>query len=115
MEYQFASAGPALRIVALIFLFLFAIAVVAALVGIAALPGWIAKRRHHPQAAAVNICGWFGLPTGVFWVYANTWAYYRYDKSGGEANVNLIELADQIAHLEGSLTRLEHASRGEPS
>lgn len=113
MEYQFASAGPALRIVALIFLFVFAIAVVAAVVGIAALPGWIAKRRNHPQAAAVNICGWFGLPTGFFWVFAMVWAYYRYKNDGG--HVHLDKLADQIACLESSLARIEHASPGDAS
>jgi hypothetical protein len=65
LEYQFESIGPALRWIVLAFLFVFVMAVVAAAAGVAALPGWIARRRRHPQATAINACGWFGLPTGI--------------------------------------------------
>ncbi len=49
MEYQFESIGPALRIVVLVFMILFALALLAFIVVLAALPGKIAKARNHPQ------------------------------------------------------------------
>jgi hypothetical protein len=41
------------------------------------LPGQIAKRRGHPQAAAINVLGWVGLLTGVLWLLALTWAFMK--------------------------------------
>ena len=34
------------------------------------LPGKIARERNHHQADAINVCGWAGLVTGVFWLDA---------------------------------------------
>ncbi len=70
MEYQFESLGPTLRIVVLFALIIFALLALGVVVLIAALPGRIAKSCNHPQAAAINICGWLGLPTGILWVLA---------------------------------------------
>lgn len=39
------------------------------------LPGTIAKARRHPQAEAINICGWMGIVTLVLWPVAMVWAY----------------------------------------
>jgi hypothetical protein len=57
MEDQFESIGPALRIVVLVFMLIFALVLLAFVVLLAALPGKIAKRRNHPQSQAVNVCG----------------------------------------------------------
>jgi uncharacterized BrkB/YihY/UPF0761 family membrane protein len=107
MDYQFASIGPALRILVLIFLFLFVIALVATVAGIASLPGWIARRRNHPQAAAVNICGWFGLPTGVLWVLAMVWAYYKAPKQPVLLASDSVDLRERVDRLDGAIAQLE--------
>lgn len=41
------------------------------------LPGRIARARNHPQADAVNVCGWWGAITmGLLIPLAFIWAYY---------------------------------------
>ena len=43
------------------------------------LPGRIARERDHPQAEAVNVCGWIGLLTaGVLLPVAYVWAYWKF-------------------------------------
>ena len=103
MEYQFESSGPVLRMIVLVFLLLFIIVAVAALVGIAALPGWVAKKRHHPQAAAINICGWLGLPTGILWV----WAYLKTDQEVASQSDQQLDLLQKLDQLEATLAKLE--------
>ena len=45
-------------------------------------PGRIARRRGHPQADAIAVCGWWGVITmGLLTPLAFIWAYTR---SGGE-------------------------------
>ncbi len=39
------------------------------------LPGSIARARGHPQADAINICGWMGIITLVLWPVAMVWAH----------------------------------------
>ena len=39
------------------------------------LPGVIAASRGHPQASAINICGWMGIVTLVLWPVAMVWAH----------------------------------------
>ena len=42
------------------------------------LPGQIAQKRGHPQAAAINVTGWLGLVTGgVLWLVAMIWAFMK--------------------------------------
>ena len=52
------------------------------------LPGKIARRRSHPQADAVNVCGWMGLLTlGILLPVAFVWAYWSFSiASVGEQN-----------------------------
>jgi hypothetical protein len=50
--------------------------VVVIIVSLGQLPGRIARRRGHPQAAAVSVAGWIGLATGgVLWPLALIWAF----------------------------------------
>lgn len=45
---------------------------------VGALPGKIARGRAHPQAEAINVCGWLGILTlGLAWPVALIWAYTR--------------------------------------
>ena len=40
------------------------------------LPGRIARKRKHPQADAINVCGWWGAITlGLLMPIAFVWAY----------------------------------------
>jgi hypothetical protein len=63
---------------------IFAFVVFAVLLGVAvlivvslgALPGKIARKRGHPQAAAVNVAAWISLVTlGALWPLALVWAF----------------------------------------
>ncbi|MBB3207675.1 heme/copper-type cytochrome/quinol oxidase subunit 2 [Rhodopirellula rubra] len=117
MEYQYEAAGPALRIIALVFLLVFVMLIVAVLVGLAALPGSIARKRNHPQSDAVNICGWLGLPTGILWVVAIVWAYWKHDarRIAAEAPDPMHDehavLVEKLDALEASLATL-HSMKG---
>jgi hypothetical protein len=45
-------------------------------VSLGRLPGRLARRWGHPQAAAVNVAGWVGVATGgVIWPLALIWAF----------------------------------------
>ena len=47
-------------------------------VELAKLPGSKAQQRNHPQAEAINVLGWLGLPFGgVPWLIALVWAYTK--------------------------------------
>ena len=104
MEYAFASMGPTLEWVALGVIFIGLLAVLGAAYTLASLPGKLARGRNHPQAEAINICGWLGLPSGVFWLFALVWAYYRPDSPG---QIDSTALAQQIAKLESVVSLLE--------
>jgi ABC-type Mn2+/Zn2+ transport system permease subunit len=59
-----------------VFALLVAIGVVL-VVSLGQLPGKLAQRWHHPQAAAVNVAGWVGLATGgLLWPLALIWAFW---------------------------------------
>ena len=46
-------------------------------VGLGQLPGQLARKWGHPQAAAVNVAGWLGLATGgLLWPLALIWAFW---------------------------------------
>jgi hypothetical protein len=49
--------------------------VVLAFIELAGMPGREAKRRNHPEAEAINMLGWLGLPLGGFgWLLAMVWS-----------------------------------------
>ena len=52
-----------LNIFALIVLLVLIAAVVAVWVILGMMPGKIARERNHPQADAINVCGWWGVIT----------------------------------------------------
>lgn len=40
------------------------------------MPGKIARKRNHPQAEAISVCGWWGVITmGILCPLAFIWAY----------------------------------------
>jgi hypothetical protein len=101
MNYPYAAAGPTLHYLALGMLLAMSLAILAIAVLLASLRGRIAAARCHPQAEAVNVCGWLGLPTGILWVMALAWAYWRYSV------VDVQEFDTDLRKLESSVSRLE--------
>ncbi len=83
------------------FLDLFALLVLLTLLASAAaiwlvlgmMPGRIARARNHPQAEAINVCGWWGvitmgllLPVAFIWAYTNPrWRENDRDTTGSHA------------------------------
>jgi len=66
-----------LDIFSLIVLLVLVLAAVAVWAFLGMMPGKIAKKRNHPQAEAVNMCGWWGVITlGLLLPIAFIWAYY---------------------------------------
>ena len=64
---------------ALVVLIILGLCIVAGLVAVAIMPGRIARQRNHPQADAINVCGWMGLLTlGILLPLAYIWAYTRF-------------------------------------
>lgn len=114
-DFAFESWGPMLRIAALAIIFLIVVVGLAFVVIVASLPGVIAGRRNHPQAGAIRVCGWVGLPTGVLWAIAMTWAFWNYDEpnlpsssaSLDSTGPQMDELRQQIENLEQLVGQLE--------
>ena len=68
----------ALDIFALFILLVLACAAVWTWVILGMLPGQIARRRNHPQADAISVCGWWGVITmGLLLPVAFIWAYTK--------------------------------------
>lgn len=118
IHYQFESVGPALRYVVLVFLIIAALVALAVIVGLAALPGQIARRCKHPQKDAINICGWLGLPTGILWVFAMVWAYWRPLENNSDSQVlsaELEELLVKLNKMENAIVAIESQRNGAKS
>ena len=65
-----------LDLFALLILIVLLIAAVAAWIILAMMPGKIARQRNHPQADAINVCGWWGgITLGLLLPFAYIWAY----------------------------------------
>ena len=47
-------------------------------------PGMVAKRRGHPNATAIRICGLIGVLIWPAWIVALVWAYTGGSRGGGE-------------------------------
>ena len=67
-----------LDVFAIIILAVLALTLVGVWVLLGMMPGRIARRRNHPQADAVGVCGWWGVITmGLLLPLAFIWAYYK--------------------------------------
>ena len=94
-------------------------AVAVAMLG--AMPGKIARRRAHPQAEAINVCGWLGIITlGLAWPVAFVWAYTRPAGGGmGQENTGVeqtvAELSERLSVAEEQLRNTGKQQRDEGS
>jgi len=91
-----------LDVFALIVLIVLVVAVLGIWVVLGMLPGKIARRRNHPQADAINVCGWWGvitmgilLPLAFIWAYTNPKGLRGPDNTATE--VPVIENGEEMA------------------
>ncbi len=90
---------------------------VAAVVGLGSLPGAIARKRDHPQAAAVNAASWLGVATlGLLWPLAFIWAFYKPPAPASASNrgagpAPISDSTEKLTYLQARLDALEAALR----
>jgi cytochrome b561 len=87
MDFKLQAFGPFLHWLTLIVLCIMPVLIAYVIYRLGGLPGAIARSRNHPQADAINICGWMGIITLVLWPVALVWAYLNPNKplTGGSA------------------------------
>ncbi len=112
MDFKLQAVGPFLHWLTLIILCIMPVVIAYVIYRLGRLPGAIARARNHPQADAINICGWMGLITLVLWPLALVWAYLAPSESltGGAAKADdktllarLHEARQRLAAVEGRL------------
>jgi hypothetical protein len=95
-------------------------AVVIIVVTLGSLPGQIAQKRCHPQAAAINVASWLGIATGgLLWPLALIWAFLKPSSvvpSGSTAKQEPPPTTDpeskaQVLQLQARVDALEAALR----
>lgn len=75
MDFKLQQFGPLLHWLTLIILCIAPVLAAFVIYRLGSLPGAIARSRNHPQADAINMCGWMGIITIVLWPIAMVWAY----------------------------------------
>ena len=114
MAFTLQGFGPFLHWMTLVVLCVLPVVLGIVLYKLGGLPGSIARVRGHPQAAAINICGWMGLITLVLWPVAMVWAHLGGSSTeesspaaqGSRSIVGELQQASQrLAAIEVSLTK----------
>jgi H+/Cl- antiporter ClcA len=91
------------------FLDIFALVVIALLIGVVIwlvvllgnMPGDVARKRNHPQAEAIATLGWIGIITlGMGWFIAIVWAYYKPNAEESDLEKRIAELENKIEDLQ---------------
>ena len=113
MHFSLQGAGPFLHWLTLIILCVLPILLAYVIYRLLSLPGEIARSRGHPQAEAINVCGWMGVVTLVSWPIALVWAYLRSNRpigidsetGSGDASVaaKIQEASKRLASLQNKL------------
>ena len=113
MDFKLQAFGPFLHWLTLIVLCILPVVLAYVIYRLGGLPGAIARARNHPQADAINICGWMGILTLVLWPLALVWAYVDRSKplTGGSATepdnsalvAKLHDARQRLAALEAAL------------
>jgi cytochrome b561 len=119
MDFKLQALGPFLHWLTLIILCIMPVLLAYIIYRLGGLPGAIARSRNHPQADAINICGWMGIITLVLWPLALIWAYLAPNKplTGGAAPrtdeaaliAKLHEARQRLAALEDGLPLQQRA------
>jgi hypothetical protein len=79
------------------------------------LPGTIARSRSHPQAEAINVCGWMGVITIVLWPIAMVWAYLRPGTSPVVEGLSQNNANSVVGRLQQASQRIEALERRLPT
>lgn len=95
------------------------LAVAGVVVGLGVLPGLIARKRNHPQVAAVNIASWVGIATlGVLWPLALIWAFMKSPEpaaaSSPEGGDDLVKMQSRVTAMETALRELNSGKEVQP-
>ena len=121
MAFTLQGFGPFLHWLTLVILCVLPVVLGFVLYKLGGLPGSIAAARGHPQAAAINVCGWMGLVTLVLWPVAMVWAHLNRGSTdasgpssrGARSVVGELKLAsERLATIEASLTKSTSAPGG---
>jgi cytochrome b561 len=110
MDFKLQAFGPFLHWLTLIILCVVPVLLAYVIYRLGRLPGEVARSRNHPQAEAINICGWMGVITLVLWPLALVWAYLKSDKpltGGSAAEVDNKALIDKLREARQRLAALE--------
>jgi hypothetical protein len=112
MGFTLQGFGPFLHWLTLVVLCVLPVLAAFVLYKLGGLPGTIAKTRGHPQAAAVNICGWMGVITLVLWPVAMVWAHLSTDKAtdtGGLSEGDAKSLLGKLQQVSQRIAALDSA------
>jgi uncharacterized protein DUF3302 len=120
MAFTLQGFGPFLHWMTLVILGVLPVVAGIVLYKLGGLPGSIAAARGHPQAGAINVCGWMGLITLVLWPVAMIWAHLNQKPSseggvsaeGSQSVVGLQQASQRLAAIEASLTKTIAAPGG---
>src|SRR6266478_8066530 len=85
MGFTLRAVGPFLHWMTLGVLCVFPVLAGYVIYKLGSLPGSIVRSRGHPQADAINICGWMGIITIVLWPIAMVWAHLVPGRLGGRS------------------------------
>jgi hypothetical protein len=97
MPFTMQGAGPILHWFTLVILLVMPVIGAIVLYKLGGLPGSIAASRGHPQATAINVCGWMGVVTLVLWPLALVWAHMA---PRGTANAGSVGADDATTLLD---------------
>jgi hypothetical protein len=110
MAFTMQGAGPILHWFTLVILCVLPVLGAIVLYKLGGLPGSIAAARGHPQAAAINVCGWMGIITLVLWPIAMVWAHLspcNAASTGTAAHDDMSLLLDNLRQASRRLAGIE--------
>jgi hypothetical protein len=120
MGFTLQGFGPFLHWLTLVILCVLPVLTAFVIYKLGSLPGAIAKSRGHPQADAINICGWMGVITIVLWPIAMVWAHLRPASTVGasgtsEADAKLLldalrSASERLAAIESKVSTQHRAT-----
>jgi uncharacterized protein DUF3302 len=110
MAFTLQGFGPFLHWLTLVVLCVMPVLAAIVLYKLGGLPGAIAKARGHPQASAINICGWMGIITIVLWPIAMVWAHLSPAKAAGAddlSETDITSLVDKLRQVSLRIAAIE--------
>lgn len=110
-QFSLQGAGPFLHWLTLAILCAFPVLAGIVVYKLGGLPGAIARKRNHPQAEAVGLCGWMGIVTIVLWPLAMVWAHVVPGRATGDGTGDHQAEEAALATLREATARLAAVER----